>query len=98
MSKSDKETWDFLKTRHVGADCVIKARVQALRHEYETMFMGEEESMADFARELSSVTSQLRSMGENIDDGVLVAKLLRAYNVKFDAITSSIKKLVAWIQ
>ena len=55
MSKSDKETWDFLKTRHVGADCVIKARVQALRHE---LIMGEEESMPDFARELSSVTSQ----------------------------------------
>ena len=31
ISKIVKETWEFLKTRHMGAACVIKARVQALR-------------------------------------------------------------------
>ena len=56
------------------------------------MFMGEEESVADFAGKLSKVATQLRSLGEKIDDGVLVAKLLRAAPAKFDAITSSIEQ------
>ena len=46
--------------------------------EFETMFMGEEESVVDFAGKLSKVTTQLRSLREKIDDGVLVSKLLRA--------------------
>ena len=92
ISKTAKEIWEFLKTRHMGATRVIKARVQALRHEFETMFMGEEESVADFAGKLSKVATQLRSLGGKIDDGVLAAKLLRAAPAKFDVITSSIEK------
>ena len=92
ISKTTKEIWGFLKTTHMGAARVIKARVQALRREFETMFIGEEESVADFAGNLSKVATQLRSLGEKIDDGVLVAKLLRAAPEKFDAITSSIEK------
>ena len=91
ISKTAKEIWEFLKIRHMGAARVIKARVQALRPEFETMFMGEEESVADFAGKLSKVATQLRSLGEKIDDGVLAAKLLRAAPAKFDAITSSIE-------
>ena len=90
--KTAKEIWEFLKTRHMGATRVIKARVQALRHEFETIFMGEEESVADIAGKLSKAASQLRSLEEKIDDGVLVAKLLRAAPENFDAITSSIEQ------
>ena len=61
--KTAKETWEFLKTRHMGAAHVIKARVQALRCEFETMFMGEEESVANFAGKLSKVATQIRSLG-----------------------------------
>ena len=51
------------------------------------MFMGEEESVADFAEKLSKVVTQLRSLGEKINDGALVSKLLRAAPIKFDGIT-----------
>ena len=81
ISKTAKEIWEFLKTRHMGAARVIKG-----------VFMGEEELVADFAGKLSKVATQLRSLGEKIDDGVLVAKLLRATPAKFDAITSSIEQ------
>ena len=90
--KTAKETWEFLKTRHMGAACVIKARVQALQREFENMFVGEEEYVVDFVGKISQVATQLRSLGEKIDDGVLVAKLLRAAPEKFDAITSSIEQ------
>ena len=60
ISKTAKETWEFLKTRHKGAARVIKARVRALQCEFETMFMGEEEPVVDFAGKLSKVSTQLR--------------------------------------
>ena len=56
------------------------------------MFMGEEESVVDFVGKLSKVATQLKSLGEKINDGVLVAKLLRAAPAKFDAITLSREK------
>ena len=92
ISKTAKETQEFLKRRYMGDACVIKDRVQTLLREFETMFMGEEESVANFAGKLSKVVTQLRSLGEKIDNGVLVAKLLRAATTMFDAITSSIEK------
>ena len=92
ISKTAKETWEFLKTRHMGAARVIKARVQALRCEFETIFLGEEELVADFAEKLFKIATQLRRLEEKIDDGVLVSKLLRAARAKFDAIASSIEQ------
>ena len=56
------------------------------------MFLGEEELVSDYAGKLSKVTTELRSLGEKIDDGVLVAKLLRAAPANFDAITPSIEQ------
>ena len=76
----------------MGAARVIEARVQDLRREFETMFMGEEESVANFVGKLSKVATQLRSLGEKIEDGVLVAKLLRAASKKFDALSSYIEQ------
>ena len=81
-----------MKKCHLGAACDVKARVQALQHEFETMFMSEEESVVNFARKLSKVTTQLRSIGQNIDNGFLVAKLLREAHAKSNSITSSIEK------
>ena len=45
-----KETWEFLKTRHMGATCTVKAR--------------EEELAIDFAGQLSKVARNLRSFEE----------------------------------
>ena len=32
--KTAKETWKLLKTRHQGAACIVKARIQALQREF----------------------------------------------------------------
>ncbi|XP_078437386.1 uncharacterized protein LOC144707943 [Wolffia australiana] len=92
VSKTSKETWEILKAKYVGTSRVVKARVQALRREYETSFMGEEESVVDFAGKLSKIATQLRSLGENIDEAEVISKLLRSAPAKFDGITSSIEQ------
>ena len=92
ISKTIEETWEFMKTRHVAGTSVIKARVQALPCEFETMIMGEEESVVSFSGKFFKVATQLRSLREKINNGVFVVKLLWAAPVKFDTLTSSIEK------
>ncbi|XP_078444223.1 uncharacterized protein LOC144713503 [Wolffia australiana] len=87
-----KETWTMLKTKNLGAARVQKARVQALKREFELLIMGEDELVCGFARKLSKVVTQLRTMGEKLEEGDVVAKLLRATLAKFDSITSSIEQ------
>lgn len=55
---------------------VKKARIEALRQEFETLLMDEEEPIAEFAGKLSRVVT-LWSLGERIKEGNVVAKLLR---------------------
>ncbi|XP_078435019.1 uncharacterized protein LOC144706015 [Wolffia australiana] len=54
--------------------------------------MGEDELASDFAGKLSKVFTQLRTMGEKLEERDVVAKLLRATLAKFDSITSSIEQ------
>ena len=92
ISKSSTRTWVFLKTRHVGHARIIKARVHAVRHEFETMFMGEEELVVDFDGKLSKVATQLRSLEEKIDDGGFSHQTSSNSHRKAYFVTSSIEK------
>nr|GEZ11178.1 zinc finger, CCHC-type [Tanacetum cinerariifolium] len=47
-----KEVWNSIKTKHIGADLVQKARLQTLRNELETLKMKPNESANEFAGKL----------------------------------------------
>lgn len=51
---------------NIGMARVKKARIQALKWEFETLLMGEEELVAKFTGKLSRVVMQLSSLGERI--------------------------------
>ena len=48
-----KETWESLRTMNVGVEHVKKAKIQALKSEFEMLTMREEDSVADFAVKLT---------------------------------------------
>ncbi|XP_078436630.1 uncharacterized protein LOC144707399 [Wolffia australiana] len=77
---------------NLGASRVHNARVQALKREFKLLIMGEDELVSDFAGKLSKVIAQRRTMGEKLEEGDVVAKLLRVTLAKFDSITSSIEQ------
>ena len=56
------------------------------------MFIGEEESVVYFIGKLSKVADQLINLEEEIEDRVLVSKLLRLALANFDAIALSIEQ------
>ncbi|GJU61828.1 zinc finger, CCHC-type containing protein [Tanacetum coccineum] len=73
-----KETWTTLKTMYMEADRVKTTRVQTLKAEFEVLSMKETESVDEFATKLSNVVSNIRALGEKIEETYVVKKLLRA--------------------
>ncbi|GJT49321.1 retrotransposon protein, putative, unclassified [Tanacetum coccineum] len=87
-----KETWTTLKTTYMGADRVKTARVQTLKAEFEVLSMKEMESVDEFATKLSNVVSNIRALGDKIEETYVVKKLLRAVPSKFVQIASTIEQ------
>lgn len=96
MSISEKETakeaWQALKEMHAGDDRVKKARVQALRREFERMSMKASEGVGEFALKLTSLVNEMRALGSKMEDIAVVEKLLRAVPDKFLPIVGTIEQ------
>ncbi|CAA6658114.1 unnamed protein product [Spirodela intermedia] len=92
ITKTAKETWELLKSTHVGVARLMKTRLQSLRREFEMLQMGDEENMTDFSGKLSCLVTQIRNLGEKVEEGTVGAKLLRATPAKFDPLTTSLEQ------
>ena len=93
IKKSAKENWESLKILHIGADHVIQSRIQFLRREFENLSMRKEEKVSDYSLRFINVISELRDLGENLEEKDVVAKLLRSLLQKFDTLTLSLEHI-----
>ena len=64
--ESAKEIWDCLKTAHEGTEQVKESKIDMLTSRYENFKMKEGETIHDMFTKLSSITNELRSLGEPI--------------------------------
>lgn len=90
--KTVKEAWDAVKNMCQGAERVMKARVQTLKNEFESMSMKDNDSLDDFFLKLNGLVTNIRALGENVSENYVVKKLLRAVPNKFLQITSTIEQ------
>ncbi|XP_015078308.1 uncharacterized protein LOC107022115 [Solanum pennellii] len=88
-----KEIWDFLKTAHEGTEQVKESKIDMLTSLYENFKMKEGEIIHEMFTKLSSITNELRSLGEPISMSKQVRKVLRilpkSWESKVDAITEA---------
>ncbi|KAK9059981.1 hypothetical protein SSX86_020685 [Deinandra increscens subsp. villosa] len=91
---SAKEIWEAIRTRYVGVERVMKARLQTLKSEYNALKMKDAESIDDFAGKLSGLASRSSNLGAPIKDSILVRKLLDSVPEKFIHIVASIEQFV----
>ncbi|XP_076944547.1 uncharacterized protein LOC143615267 [Bidens hawaiensis] len=84
--------WESLKTRYLGADRVQKARLHTLRREFDSMKMKEGESIDKFTGKLSGMVSKFSSLGETLEEGVLVRKLFDSAPDKYLQLIASIEQ------
>ncbi|XP_074378471.1 uncharacterized protein LOC141720009 [Apium graveolens] len=76
----------------LGAERVKQAKVQTLKAEFESLNMKDTEMIDDFALKLNALVTNIRALGETIEESYVVKKLLRSMPSKFLHITSSIEQ------
>lgn len=90
--KTSKEAWEAIKTMCLGADKVRKAKAQTLKSEFESLRMKETEQLDDFCMRLNGLVTNIRALGEKIEEEYVVKKLLRAVPTKFLQIVLAIEQ------
>ena len=96
IMKSAKENWESLKILNVGADHVIQSRIQFLRREFKNLSMRKDEKVSDYSPRFTKVISELRDLGENLEEKDAICKLLRSLQQKFDTLTLSLSLSLAY--
>ncbi|XP_023736152.1 uncharacterized protein LOC111884051 [Lactuca sativa] len=87
-----KEAWDALKTMYLGVDRVKTARVQTLKIEFEALNMKESEIVDEFSVKIYNIVSNIRALGDKVEEAYVVKKMLRAVPSKFLQIASTIEQ------
>lgn len=90
--KTAKEAWDSIKIMCEGAERVQKAKVQTLKAEFESLTMKDTDQLDDFFMKLVGIVTNIRSLGEKMEESYVVKKLLRAVPSKFLQIASTIEQ------
>ncbi|GKA09740.1 hypothetical protein Tco_0689173 [Tanacetum coccineum] len=72
-----KDTWETLKTIFMGVDMVKTTKVQTtLKVEFQTLGMKDTKIIDDFALEVNIIVSNIRALGEKVEEAYVVKKLL----------------------
>ena len=74
--KTAKENWEILRQRNFGVDRVIQSRIQGLRRDLEVLTMGKAETVVDFAMKFTHLVSDLRNLGETMEEKEVVRRFL----------------------
>ncbi|KAD5960723.1 hypothetical protein E3N88_12195 [Mikania micrantha] len=89
-----KDIWSSIKTRHLGVERVMEARLQSLRTEFDTLRMIDGETVDDYVAKLSGIASKSATLGSIIDEQALVRKLLTSMPKGFLNMVATIEQLV----
>ena len=92
IKKSAKENWEVLRTFHVGMEKVVQAKVQALKREFETISMKRNEKIDDYSNRFARIVTNLRDLGESLDEYGAVLRLLRSVPKDFDSLILLLEK------
>ncbi|XP_076893911.1 uncharacterized protein LOC143546045 [Bidens hawaiensis] len=89
-TRSAREIWEALQLRFLGAERVQQARLQTLKCEFDQLKMEANDTVEEFAGKLSEILNRFNSLGGNLEDNVVVKKLLDAMPPRFIAIVATI--------
>jgi hypothetical protein len=84
-SSTAKEVWDKLKNIYKGDPKVKHFKLQRHREEFENLKMNEKEDIATYLLRVDEVVNAIRGLGEELDESLVVQKVLRSLLLKYDA-------------
>jgi hypothetical protein len=74
--RSARATWDAIKTVRVGVERVRESKVQQLRRDFAAITWKEGETAEDFSVRITGLANNLRTLGDDISDAIVVRKML----------------------
>ncbi|BAT81343.1 hypothetical protein VIGAN_03103900 [Vigna angularis var. angularis] len=81
-----------MRQKHQGSTKVKRAQLQALRREFELLTMKEGEKVDIFLGRALSMVNKMKSNGENMEQSMVVSKILRSLTSKYNYIVCSIEE------
>jgi len=87
-----KDIWDSMKKKYQGTARVKRAQLQALRKEFEILYMKKGESVNDYFARTPSIANKMRIHGESLEDFAVIEKILRLMTHKFDYVVCAIEE------
>jgi hypothetical protein len=88
-----KDVWDKLKSIYEGDLKVKQVKLQRHRAEFENLKINEIEDIATYFLRVDEVVNAIRGLGEDIDESLVVKKVLRSLLLKYDAKVSAIEEI-----
>jgi hypothetical protein len=77
------EVWDAIATMRVSDDRVKKVTTQQLHQKFDLATFDDGETIEDYALRLSGMATHLATLGEEVKDSEIVAKMLRSLPPRF---------------
>jgi uncharacterized lipoprotein YehR (DUF1307 family) len=87
-----KDVWDKLKSIYEGDPKVKQVKLQRHRAEFENLKMNEKEDIATYFLRVDEIVNSIIGLGEEIDESLVVQKMLRSLLLKYDAKVSAIEE------
>jgi hypothetical protein len=87
-----KDVWEKLKSIYEGDPKVKQVRLQRHRAEFGNLKMNEKKDIATYFLIVYEVVNAIIGLGEEIDESLVVQKVLRSLLLKYDAKVSSIEE------
>ncbi|XP_048532461.1 uncharacterized protein LOC125511199 [Triticum urartu] len=89
-----KEAWDTITTLRIGVERVWESKAQTLRLQYEELRFKAGEQVDDFALRLQGLVNELATLGDHIDNKMVILKFLRVVPRQYKQLAWSIESLV----
>ena len=89
---SAKEVWDKLKKIYEGDEKVKQVKLQLHRAKFENMKMKESENIAAYLLRVDEVVNSITGLGEEVNESIIVQKVLRSLSLRYDAKVSAIEE------
>jgi hypothetical protein len=86
-----KEAWETVKTMRIRVDRVKEVNIQKLLKEFENIEFKEGESVEDFGMRITNLVANIKSLGEPLEDTLVVKKFLRVVPPRFNQVVVSIE-------
>jgi hypothetical protein len=89
---SSKEIWEKIQNVFEGDEKFKEAKLETFRGQYEQLKMKEDENIASYFLRIDEAVNAIRGLGEEVDEAIIVQKVLRSLPMRFDPKISTLEE------